>query len=696
MSAAANIPTGVLSQQLADAIADRRVRAAVFATFTFDPGFFELHVLPLLFHQSFSQVDRLRRVQLEDALRSIEHMAVYYDRSALAQDAGPAGLDYRRIDVSRLAGGCFHPKVIFLLVDDPTGADEKDDFPRHFPSLIVAVMSANLTRASWWENLECAHIEEVKDRDWRDVRRGEKSRPRRCSWRRDALALIRRISESADPGEDQTALKTIHSFLRDRTHRGRFRHSASGGRHHTRLFCGHRGLRFTDWLVDAKLYQGWNLEVVSPYFDPHGAGPLPELIEALQPREVRIYLPRENDGTALLEKKTYHAVTEHARWSELAPELTARGRDTTSAKLPPRRVHAKVYRLWHKREGEMLIVGSVNLTEAAHSRGDAGNVEAAFLVDVTTRGIRRWWLQPIESDPGEFTEKPPREEDGLQPAPIDLSLRYDWAGGELAYRLAGPAPGGFEVCDTTGGLIARVDRPRKNRWVPLPEDAAAKAREILLGTSFLLIKHPRGGWRVLVREEHMGHKPALLAQLTPEEILQYWSLLTPEQRAHFIERHLAVGESLEGIPLRRREKLLERKTLFDRFAGIYHAFGCLRRHVAEAIEEGREREAEARLLGAKYDSLPSLLEKSLEKEDEDPIIRYVTFLCARQVRDLLAVDFRPFFRARRKRTAHLDDLLEQFPRVRAALPVEEIGGADFLDWYEGAFLEPAQPEEAQA
>jgi len=696
MSAAANIPTGVLSQQLADAIADRRVRAAVFTTFTFDPGFFELHILPLLFHQSFSQVDKLRRIQLEDAMRSVEHMAVYYDRNALAQNAQPAGLDYRRIDVSRATGGCFHPKVAFLLVDDPTNAGDKDDFPKSFPSLIVAVMSANLTRAGWWENLECAHIEEVKDRDWRDVRRGEKSRPRRCPWRRDALALIGRISKSVDPKEDQRALGTIHRYLRDRTNRRPFRHTTSGGRHHTRLFCGHRGMRFVDWLAEARLYQGWNLEVISPYYDAHGAGPLPELIDLLQPREVRIFLPREHDGTATLEQTTYQAVAEHAQWSELAPDLTARGRDPTSTKLPPRRVHAKVYRLWHKRDGEVIIVGSVNLTEAAHSRSEAGNLEAAFLVDVTTHGIRRWWLRPIETEPAAFAETPAQEDDGLQPAPIDLSLSYDWASGELTYRLGTAGVSGFEVCDTTGGALFEVKRPRGNRWVRAPGDAADKVRQLLLGTSFLLIKHRRGSWRVLVREEHMGHKPALLAQLTAEEILQYWSLLTPEQRAHFIERHLAMGESLEGILLGGGEKPLERKTLFDRFAGIYHAFGCLRRHAADAIEEGREREAETRLLGAKYDSLPSLLEKSLEKEDEDPIIRYVTFLCARQVRDLLASEYRPFFRARRKRTAHLDALLEQLPRVRAALPVEEIGGADFLDWYEDAFLQPAQPEEVDA
>ena len=53
-----DIETGALSDVLADTIAGRRVRAAVFTTFTFDPGFFELHVLPILFpDRSFYHAD---------------------------------------------------------------------------------------------------------------------------------------------------------------------------------------------------------------------------------------------------------------------------------------------------------------------------------------------------------------------------------------------------------------------------------------------------------------------------------------------------------------------------------------------------------------------------------------------------------------------------------------------------------------
>ena len=108
----AAIPMKVLTEQVAEAIDGRRVRSAVFTTFSFDPRFFELNILPVLFDQPFSQPDKVRSLQLEDALRMVDHLAVYYDRRALAQDGEPAQLDYRRLDVSRSTG--------YLLRNRPT------------------------------------------------------------------------------------------------------------------------------------------------------------------------------------------------------------------------------------------------------------------------------------------------------------------------------------------------------------------------------------------------------------------------------------------------------------------------------------------------------------------------------------------------------------------------------------------------
>ena len=103
-----------------------------------------------------------------------------------------------------------------------------------------------------------------------------------------------------------------------------------------------------------------------------------------------------------------------------------------------------------------------------------------------------------------------------------------------------------------------------------------------------------------------------------------------EQRAFFIEKHAGRDSTLEGLPIDRHEKIDDTDSLFARFAGIFHAFGALGRHIEAAITEKNPRDAELRLCGAKYDSLPSLLEKTIEDSSWDPVVRYVTFLCAQQ------------------------------------------------------------------
>jgi len=679
MTAPGRLPAAVLSRELGDSIAGRRVRVAVFTTFSFDPGFFELNVLPNLFDQTFSQVAKVLRIQLEDALRSVDHLAVYYDRSALAQDAEPAQLDYRRLDLRR-STGVFHPKLILLLVDEPHGENDdalEGEAQTAYQSLIVGVLSANLTRAGWWENVECAHFEEINDRDLDSSR---------CPFRPDLLSLLRRIRECAASDDDHFALDQVHEFLIHRTQKARFQHASSGGAYFTRLFCGRGRQSLADWLFELRLGRhDWNLEVISPYFDPTGAGPLEDLIDAISPRETRVYLPRESDGKALVTEETYAAVGALAAWSNLPGEILERGRTGQAERLPPRRVHAKVYRLWSRRGSDLLLVGSTNLTHAAMSHAGAGNLEASILVDITEAGYpRRWWLTPIEEDAERFMGDAPDERDGLDAVPLDLSFRYDWGRGELAYRLAENAREGFEVAETSGRTLFTIPEPTPGRWILCDEEAATEVAALLRSSSFLLVKHAAGSWRVLVREENMAHRPSLLTQLTPEEILEYWALLTPEQRAAFIEER--VEGALDGLPTETREVLGPHNTLFDRFAGIYHSFGCLKRHIEEALTEHREREAEARLLGAKYDSLPVLLEKTLDRENPDPVIQYVTFLCARQLKDGLRKRHRSFFSERKIQSRHLEDLLELLADIRDGLRVGAESESDFIDWYEPTFL----------
>ena len=652
MTDTAQWPAAVFSRQLAEAVRGRRERSAVFTTFNFDPGFFELQVLPLLFSQSFSQADKVRLLQLEDALRDVDHLAVYYDRGALSQDAEPARLDYRRIDVRR-ATGVFHPKLAFLLVDEPKEFDDDSDETRQYQSLVVACLSANLSRAGWWENVECAHIEEIQDRD---------CAPHGVSYLRDLHAILRRVRACAAEGDDHRALDAVHAFLRDRVPAKRYVNARAGGRWYTRVFGGEGRLDLAHWLAELGLgRRGRNLEVISPYFDARGAAPLKRLTEVIAPRETRVYLPRDAGGSALVTAEAYRATAalDGVRWAELPDEITRRSGGAHGDRLAPRRVHGKVYRLWRRGGGDIVLVGSVNCTSPAHRHGGGGNLEAAFLVDISDERLpKRWWLKPLGHDAESFLESAPDETDGMDNPPFGVSIRYDWGESRLHVRFEKELALPIEVTEISGRHLFAVDHSDIARWSACDENAADAVRESLASSSFLVIRRDDTHWRVLVREEGMAHRPSILSELSPDEILEYWSLLSAEERAAFIERHLAFGEEIEGIPAAERDDLPGTgDTLFDRFAGVFHAFGCLRRNIEKALADGRHDEAEMRLLGAKYDSLPELLRKTLEREDGDPVLGYVTFLTAKQIRGFLDRRDPQFFRDRRSLVRKLDRLI---------------------------------------
>ena len=680
MTEGTQLPQAVLSQQLGETIGERHIRSAVFTTFSFDPGFFELQVLPLLFHQSFSQVDKVRLLQLEDALREVDHLAVYYDRAALSQDAEPARLDYQRIDIRR-ATGAFHPKLAFLLLVDPEGSHSSEEYSHQ--SLLVACMSANLSRAGWWENIECAHIEEIRDRD---------ARPQLVPFRRDLLAVLRNIGSSALEGDDHSALEAVRKFLLERVSTQRPRNTRVRGRWRTRMFGGERQLNLADWFAEFRFGSGnWNFEVISPFFDGKGSAPLQRMIETLQPQETRVLLPRDpNDGSALVTEDAYRATAEldGVGWAELRDGITRRSAGLASDRTALRRLHAKVYRLWDANGRDVVLAGSVNCTSAAHSHGGAGNLEAAFLVDISCLELpRRWWLEPLEQEARQFVDVSPDEADGLDQSAFDVSLRYNWGERALWVRLTDTASAPFDVTDISGRSLFTIESGGTDAWQACSRDAAEAVRSSLKSSSFVVVHCGDASWRILVREEGMAHRPSILSELSPEEILEYWSLLSAEERAAFIENNGSLGERIEGLQADRQNRAEIKITLFDRFAGVFHAFGCLRRHIEDALADERYDDAEMRLLGAKYDSLPELLRKSIEREDGDPLLRYVTFLTAKQLRVSLEEYCPPFFDYRRPLVERLDRLIAAGIERRSEIfPDDDGRNRAFLNWFEPAFL----------
>lgn len=671
------LPHEVLSEHFQERMKGRRLRSAIFLTYQFDPGFFEQEVLPVLVDVPLSHAAAIRLVQLEDTLRGLPSgVAVYYDANGLVVgDAGSAKLDVRRIPVQHRTG-IFHPKNVFMLVE----AEEGDDEGYREQTLIVASLSANLTRAGWWENVEACHVEEIAE--------GDKTR-----LKDDLASFLDNLRRKASAESEQRALRDVLAFLRRVS--PRLQRSALG-QLHTHFYAGPESLAdFLDQTA-GHLLRGAYLEVISPYFDDAAScRPLETLIERFQPKEVRVFLPRSADGEGLCRSELYEAVRAlpGARWGRLPKEILRLGRSDDAGE---RFVHAKVYRFFTQSpKREICFVGSANLTAAAHQTG--GNVETGFLIDLIPPRRPDFWLTADDRRPAEFHVRT-EDEASAASGGTRLNLRYHWdrSVAEAFWDAPGESP---ELRIEARGIEIGAIPPLPSRaWTELAANIAHGIADLLAETSLFFV-HGEGDAPalLLVQEEAMSHKPSLLLRLSATDILRYWSLLTPEQRAAFLEaRAPEIALVGQGADLVARARIaLEADTLFDRFAGFFHAFGCLERAARSALDAGHEREVDYRLFGKKYDSLGNLLDRVASGGGTgDDVDHYVIVLCARQLCQEIARDYPDYWSAHAPDAKQLGQQFQSLAAIRQKLIERNPGDLPgFLDWFDRWFLRRAVPVE---
>lgn len=671
-------PHAVLSEQLEERLRGRRLIAGVFLTFRFDPEFFEQEVLPIFLDVPLSHAKEIKLVQLEDALRSVPvGVAVYYDQNGLVSEAGSSRLDVKRIPV-RHRTGIFHPKNVFALVENV----EPDKDGHRAKTLIVACLSANLTRSGWWENVEVCHSEEINEDDF--TRLGD-----------DITGFLgkleRRVGQKASDG--QAPLRAIQDFIKNT--RQRERRSANGVLH-PHFFDGQTSVIEFLHRVAGQTLSGMYLEIISPYFDEGEiSAPLKDLINHFAPREVRVFLPRGNSGEALCSQEIYEWVRslQNVNWACMPPGILRGGKSENARQ---RMVHAKVYRFFTQQpKRELLFVGSVNLTTSAHQAG--GNLETGFLVELSPPRRPDWWLITDTSRPREY--KVQLEDEGNTNAiGSKLSLRFRWntSAADAFWDDAIMSPK-LEVVHQ-GVELFSVEALPSREWHPLPCNACAELQRVLRSTSILTVVGERKDpGIILVQEEGMSHRPSLLFDLSPSDILRYWSLLTSAQRAAFLEaRAPEVALMGDGVALVSRSAHPAREqTFFDRFAGIFLAFGNLERSVRSALRENRKPEATYRLFGQKYDSLGTLLKrvfKDSTEEKGDLIDHYVIVLCAQQLVEEIRQESGDFWREHESDGKRLLEQLALKQSLREQLIARDpVQMAGFLDWFDPWFLRRAKP-----
>jgi hypothetical protein len=497
----ADLPHAVLSEHLQERMRGRRLRSAVFLTYQFDPGFFEQEILPVLLDIPLSHAVPIRLVQLEDALRGLAgEVAVYYDANGLSGDSDSARLDVRRIPVQHRTG-IFHAKNMLLLVESV----ESDDEGHHAQTLIVASLSANLTRAGWWENVESCHVEEISEGD-------------RTRLKDEVKSFLESLRRRAPASYQHRAVNEILAFLR--TVFSRSKRSAAG-QLYTHFFAGTESLiDFLDHTA-GNLLRGACLEIISPYFDDAiSCKPLENLIARFQPKEVRVFLPRSAAGEGLCRPELYDAVRAlpEVEWGRMDRDFLRLG---SSNDAGDRFVHAKIYRFFTPSpKREICFVGSANLTSSAHQSG--GNMESGFLVDFIPPRRPDFWLGAYHKRPVEFQVRT-EDEAAAASGGTHLNLRYHWdkSTAEAFWDAPGDSP---ELRLEARGMEVGGMQPLASRvWNELPADITLRIEEFLPETSLFKV-YGEGSipGYLLVQEEGMSHKPSLLMQLSAADILRYW------------------------------------------------------------------------------------------------------------------------------------------------------------------------------
>lgn len=697
----------VVSDKLTELLKNRKVKAAVFTTYTFEIDFFELEVIPLLMSKdtAYSSDERVKRVQVRVELQKAKtqtplSLEVFYDGKLFRQQGNESPrMEYlcHGVHSVDLGNSAFHAKVAFILVYDEYWKSD---------CLLVGAGSNNLSYAGWWENIECQHWEEVWGSYWGNDRNLQ---PAFLSQLREDVKYLQDRRQSGFD-EKSDALGKISDFLKN---------ECTGQRGIEKKFA-YYGIdpeknRFKSFLKKSveelfpDRYQSWNLEIISPFFAEDAKNKehvffLKKL--GVEVEEILMLLPKSQDGEKALCKSEYYdhiKKEERIDWAKWKPAIE----EKLSAKA--RRLHAKIYHFYNGKQS-WVFVGSVNFTHKA--MGD--NVEAGFFTKLEKAGplLERLEEEPVGFDVPKETA-PGDEPEEENPVP-QIYLSYDWT----KKKLCGQTEESEGICINIhlpeGGDRYAIEGWKINDKECYYEGEIEILENLLKNGSLIKVS---GKWQsnntfaphqVLLQETGWIHKPLDMTRLSFQEILSQYADMSREGLMKAIEdaktRELvSKGATGEFLKTDEGPKLQE---FFCDYAKVFHAFGELKKRLRKELveENGDSKQIDYYLTGNAPDSLPTLIQlakmprtSEVEESDksnkddngQDPVVSYLSLLCCKEMYDefsqesFLAKEQLKIVREQREK---VDKYINE---CKSKIVLEEDGTSDrrerFLKWFEEQF-----------
>jgi HKD family nuclease len=503
--------TEIIKQQLIETIAHRKVLAAIFNTFNFQPDFFENYVLPVLVPKLDFKNSRLYNAILWRKTK-LPPTAVYYDDGVQKMPDSQAPLQDYELCPVRLPK-FFHPKANYILVENEDGTK----------ALIILLGSNNLTRAGWCENIEVATVLEVSEK---------------ANFSADFInAMIGFVQQNMEEyGNTKIAEKTILNFL--------------------------KSMEINKKPASIAFYQSWQgdfetflqryifdkddieyVEVFSPFFQKNinSSTPISILKKYIQ-KPIHCLIPFRHVTEIQLEKEVFtNYESNNVIWCDY------KNTNQSNEGFSERYNHSKVYRFKGKK-ANYTVIGSVNFTTNAWNGSTKnGNLEMAILFEEQKRFEQ--FLMPVnlKSDWLFLDENSQQEYEGetfFKKSPY-FKFTINWQNQTLEFEpIDSVGKRNFKLDITDLGLPlkkAKVYSLSKASIKSLAKNPTIKILEITTNQRYEYLYYPH--------QIGINQRP-FLEKFTFQDIRKLWKLLSEEEIdevvAKALERLVSKYEKADG------------------------------------------------------------------------------------------------------------------------------------------------------
>ena len=391
----------ILGEKLKEEINGRRIKAALFHSFNFDPDFFENYLLPLFLPDIPFGDNKIQNTILWKKYQNeLPPVTVYCDFHAKAQKGIHLDYTVRTVDIKKVNGvkACFHPKHSSILLDDGT--------------LLLFIGSNNLTEAGWCINLEGLNFFKLKSGEY---------------FPKEFKNQIRNFNQeipSQNYNEHSPADDLIESFFKKRGYTDEVDFKLLNSKD----FREENNISFFGSFLINLCLEGNDgipfkkIEIVSPYYSS-GISMFETLIQTTNCSDISCSIPFENSDLVALDKTLFDNANELGiNWKAIKGMNETKGH---------RFNHSKIYQFLGDKK-VFILVGSINFTNMAWKGiSQGGNYESAILYTLPAKEFESILID-YPTDNLSFSGEKPEENliDSREDA-FDLSFVIDWVSKEI-------------------------------------------------------------------------------------------------------------------------------------------------------------------------------------------------------------------------------------------------------------------------